>query len=200
MKISGELILELVRNANGTGLDLKESIRLAIIHLQKIPDGPAGTNTITSTLLGFAHAVGEADAWKKVEDAAVVGGAPSSGADANNMLPDGSFLFATLKPATALTNATTGGSSSSSSSQTQAANNNTNTTSTTTTTIFQNTTTTTTTNPNTDHSHATTLIVKKLVVEAEVRIPQSESSNVAITTWLQDGAFRKAYMYIAALE
>ena len=73
MKISGELILELVRNANGTGLDLKESIRLAIIHLQKIPDGPAGTNKITSTLLGFAQAVGEADAWKKTEDAAAVG-------------------------------------------------------------------------------------------------------------------------------
>ena len=30
---SGELTPELVRNANGTGLDLKESIRLAIIHL-----------------------------------------------------------------------------------------------------------------------------------------------------------------------
>ena len=76
MKISGELTLELVQNANGTGLHLKESIRLAIIHLQKIPDGPAGTNKITSTLLGFAQAVGEADAWKKAEDAAAVGAAP----------------------------------------------------------------------------------------------------------------------------
>jgi len=73
---SGELTLELVRNANGTGLDLKESIRLAIIHLQKIPDGSAGTNKITSTLLGFAQAVGEADAWKKAEDASAVGGTP----------------------------------------------------------------------------------------------------------------------------
>ena len=59
---SGELTLELVRNSNCTGLDLEESIRLAITHLQKIPDGSAGTNTITSTLLGFAQAVGEADA------------------------------------------------------------------------------------------------------------------------------------------
>jgi len=65
---SGELTLELVRNANGTGLDLKESIRLAIIHLQKIPDGSAGTNKITSTLIGFAQAVSEADALKKAED------------------------------------------------------------------------------------------------------------------------------------
>jgi len=73
---SGELTLELVRNANGTGLDLKESLRLAIIHLQKIPDGSAGTNKITSTLLGFAQAVGEADAWKMAEDASAVGGAP----------------------------------------------------------------------------------------------------------------------------
>jgi len=73
---SGELTLELVRNANGTGLDLKESIRLAIIHLQKIPDGSAGTNKITSTILGFVQAVGEADAWKKAEDASAVGGAP----------------------------------------------------------------------------------------------------------------------------
>ena len=73
---SGELTLELVRNANGTGLDLKEIIRLAIIHLKKIPDGCAGTNKITSTLLGFAQAVGEADAWKKAEDASAVGGAP----------------------------------------------------------------------------------------------------------------------------
>ena len=65
---SGELTLELVRNANGTGLDLKESICLAIIHVQKIPDESAGTNKITSTLLGFVQAVGEMDAWKRAED------------------------------------------------------------------------------------------------------------------------------------
>ena len=73
---SGELTLELVCNPHGTGLDLEESIRLAIVHLQEIPDGSAGTNTITSTLLGFAQAVGEADAWKKAEDASAVGGVP----------------------------------------------------------------------------------------------------------------------------
>jgi len=36
------LTLEIVRNTNGTGLDLKGSIRSVIIHLQKIPVGSAG--------------------------------------------------------------------------------------------------------------------------------------------------------------
>jgi len=57
-------------------LNLKESICLAIIHLQKISDRSAGTNKITSTLLGCAQAVDEADAWKKAQDASAVGGAP----------------------------------------------------------------------------------------------------------------------------
>ena len=49
---------------------------MAIIHLQKISDRSAGTNKITSTLLGCAQAVDEADAWKKAQDASAVGGAP----------------------------------------------------------------------------------------------------------------------------
>jgi len=36
------MALEIVRNTNGSGLDLKGSIRLVVIHLQKIPVGSAG--------------------------------------------------------------------------------------------------------------------------------------------------------------
>jgi len=58
----------LVRNANNSGSDLKETVRLAILYLQKTETGNAA-KTIT-TLLGFAQAIAEADNWKKARDAA----------------------------------------------------------------------------------------------------------------------------------
>ena len=61
--ICGQLTLSLVRNTNNSGSDLKETVRLAILHLQKTETGNA-TKTIT-TLMGFAQAISEADNWKK---------------------------------------------------------------------------------------------------------------------------------------
>jgi len=66
--VGGQLTLSLVRNANNSGSDLKETVRLAILHLQKTETGNAA-KTIT-TLLGFAQAIAEADNWKKARDAA----------------------------------------------------------------------------------------------------------------------------------
>ena len=66
--IGGQLTLSLVRNANNSRSDLKETVRLAILHLQKTETGNAA-KTIT-TLLGFAQAIAEADNWKKVRDTA----------------------------------------------------------------------------------------------------------------------------------
>jgi len=50
--VGGQLPLALVRNADNSRSDLKETIYLAILHLQKTETGN-GTKTIT-TLLGFA--------------------------------------------------------------------------------------------------------------------------------------------------
>jgi len=66
--ISVQITLSLVRNANNSGSDLKETVRLAVLHLQKTETGNAA-KTIT-TLLGFAQAIAETDNWKKVRDAA----------------------------------------------------------------------------------------------------------------------------------
>ena len=65
--VGGQLTLSLVRKANNSGSDLKETVRLAILHLQKTETGNAA-KTIT-TLLGFAQAIAEADNWKKAPDA-----------------------------------------------------------------------------------------------------------------------------------
>ena len=66
--VGGQLTLSLVRNANNSGSDLKETIRLAILHLQKTKTGNA-VKTITK-MMGFAQAIAEADTWKKARDAA----------------------------------------------------------------------------------------------------------------------------------
>jgi len=66
--IGGQLTLSLVRNANNSGSDLKETVRLAILHLQKTETG--NTAKTVTTLLGFAQAIAEADNWKKARDAA----------------------------------------------------------------------------------------------------------------------------------
>jgi len=68
--VGGQLTLSLVRNAKNSGSDLQETVRLAILHLQKTETGNAA-KTIT-TLLGFAQAIAdsETDNWKKARDAA----------------------------------------------------------------------------------------------------------------------------------
>jgi len=65
--VGNQLSLSLVRNANNSGCDLKETVRLAILHLQKTGTGNLA-KTIT-TLLGMAQAIAEADNWKKARDA-----------------------------------------------------------------------------------------------------------------------------------
>ena len=65
--VGNQLSLSLVRNANNSGCDLKETVRLAILHLQKTGTGNLA-KTIT-TLLGLAQAINEADNWKKARDA-----------------------------------------------------------------------------------------------------------------------------------
>ena len=66
--VGGQLTLSLVRNANNSGSDLKDTVRLAILHLQKTETGNAA-KTIAK-MLGFAQAVAEANDWKKARDAA----------------------------------------------------------------------------------------------------------------------------------
>jgi len=66
--VGGQLTLSLVCNDINSGSDLKEVIRLAILHLQKTETENAA-KTIT-TLLGFAQAITDADNWKKARDAA----------------------------------------------------------------------------------------------------------------------------------
>jgi len=66
--VGGQLTLSLVRNANNSGSDLKETIRLAILHLQTTKTGNA-VKTITM-MMGFAQAIAEADTWKKARDEA----------------------------------------------------------------------------------------------------------------------------------
>jgi len=66
--VCGQLTLSLVRNANNSGSDLKDTVRLAILHLQKTETGNAA-KTIAK-MLGFAQAVAEANDWKKARDAA----------------------------------------------------------------------------------------------------------------------------------
>jgi len=66
--VGGQLTLSLVRNANNSGSDQKETVCLAILHLQKTETVNAA-KTIT-TLFWFAQAAAEADNWKKARDAA----------------------------------------------------------------------------------------------------------------------------------
>ena len=63
-----QLTLSLVRNTNNSGINLKETVCLAILHLQKTETGDAMKTIMT--LMGFAQAIAEADNWKKAQDAA----------------------------------------------------------------------------------------------------------------------------------
>ena len=52
--VRGQLTLSLVRNANNSGSDLKETVRLAILHLQKTETGNAA-KTITTVVIVTCH-------------------------------------------------------------------------------------------------------------------------------------------------
>ena len=65
---SASFSFEVVQNASGHGINLRESIRLAILKTQKLQANP--TERIIIVLLGFIQSIMEADNHKKSSDAA----------------------------------------------------------------------------------------------------------------------------------